>query len=429
MLLIFSLSMMRFRRSLRSFKFGKLIVILVILVIFLQILHMIMIARFESKDWLEKTKLPQRDRRKTLFFKSLIKSMEARIRTSHRLDNSGTYHIIDNIVLPRADRSSQDDELSIVTQCSSNHLDYLVPLTGRWGGPVSVSVFTFDTDVNDVLYNIAYYHLCNEQIRQSTSFHLVYPIDRTPVSINSNWTIQATCDKKLDLGTTFGSNYDIGGIPFPHNLLRNLAIRYTKTPYVLMIDIDMLPSIKLKQSFHSFFKTVRTVGTETLKTAFVLPAFEVQTDIDVPSEKAELLIQWGKGNVRPFYRTACWKCQKQTQYERWKKLEPKTRLEVAYSLSWKDPWEPFFIGDKSLPDYDERFKQYGFNRISQVCEMHIAGFQFSVLNNAFLVHHGFKEPKEFHKTKEDELNKNRLLFRRFKEELKVKYPESDRRCY
>lgn len=29
---------------------------------------------------------------------------------------------------------------------------------------------------------------------------------------------------------------------------------------------------------------------------------------------------------------------------------------------------------------------YGFDRIQQICELHAAGYKFSVLNNAFLVH-------------------------------------------
>lgn len=62
--------------------------------------------------------------------------------------------------------------------------------------------------------------------------------------------------------------------------------------------------------------------------------------------------------------------------------------------------------------------QYGFNRISQVCETHVAGYRFVVLNNGFLVHHGFKKKENFHSSKEMENARNRELFRKFKRELK-----------
>ena len=74
------------------------------------------------------------------------------------------------------------------------------------------------------------------------------------------------------------------------------------------------------------------------------------------------------------------------------------------------------------------FFQYGFNRISQVCETHIAGYDFVVLNNAFLVHHGFKTKEGFHSAKDEENNRNRDIFRTFKKELKLKYRQSTRHC-
>lgn len=74
------------------------------------------------------------------------------------------------------------------------------------------------------------------------------------------------------------------------------------------------------------------------------------------------------------------------------------------------------------------FFQYGFNRISQVCETYIVGYDFVVLSNAFLVHHGFKTKEGFHSAKDEENNRNRDIFRMFKKELKLKYPQSTRHC-
>ncbi|GFR66627.1 N-acetyllactosaminide beta-1,3-N-acetylglucosaminyltransferase [Elysia marginata] len=67
-------------------------------------------------------------------------------------------------------------------------------------------------------------------------------------------------------------------------------------------------------------------------------------------------------------------------------------------------------------------------RVSGVCEMHVAGFTFHVLDNAFLVHKGFKRQSGFHGSRHAENDRNRLLFRKYKEELKVKYPDVSRRC-
>ncbi|NWQ85225.1 B4GA1 glucuronyltransferase, partial [Burhinus bistriatus] len=172
---------------------------------------------------------------------------------------------------------------------------------------------------------------------------------------------------------------------------------------------------------------------------FVLPAFEVRMGTRVPGTKAELLQLLGTGDARPFYGTLCPRCQAPTGYGRWWALPPAPHLRVAYEVPWRDPWEPFYVGPAhGVPPFDERFLQYGFNRISQchlcvvprppACELHMAGFRFAVLDGAFVVHRGFKEAGGFHGGREAELHRNRLLFRHFRAELRQRYPHSPRHC-
>ncbi|KAH9375875.1 hypothetical protein HPB48_017395 [Haemaphysalis longicornis] len=68
-------------------------------------------------------------------------------------------------------------------------------------------------------------------------------------------------------------------------------------------------------------------------------------------------------------------------------------------------------------------------RLVSVCEMHVSGYKFSVLDNAFVVHQGLKTAASFHRHKDADQERNRVLFRQFKLELKEKYPDSSRRCY
>lgn len=62
--------------------------------------------------------------------------------------------------------------------------------------------------------------------------------------------------------------------------------------------------------------------------------------------------------------------QKFTDYPAWERgSSSKTGdegLHSLYEVLWRDPWEPFYLAPASVPPYDERFRQYGFNRISQV---------------------------------------------------------------
>jgi N-acetyllactosaminide beta-1,3-N-acetylglucosaminyltransferase len=172
-------------------------------------------------------------------------------------------------------------------------------------------------------------------------------------------------------------NYDLGLEKYPNNLLRNVAARYVNTDYIMVLDIDIVPSANLFEQFVEFARR-GSFSSETAsldaQTVYVVPVFELQRGVELPQDKASLSQLWDQGQVRPFYYELCWKCQKHTDYMVWKNLthymKPGTQsksLSAQYQVEWKDPWEPFYIGPRhSLPGYDERFKQFGFNRISQV---------------------------------------------------------------
>ncbi|XP_053388286.1 beta-1,4-glucuronyltransferase 1-like [Mercenaria mercenaria] len=346
------------------------------------------------------------------------------------MDSSGTYMIIENVVTPVSDDSNET--LSLCSQTTADHLHYLKDLTETWHGPVSVTVFTHGHEAAFALYSIAYMHTCFEKVQTSVRFHVAYPISHPPINLKTVINMEMHCDNFESLINENNINYE-NEIPYPHNVLRNIAVSSASTPYILVIDIDMIPSQDLNETFSQFISRqsiseIKGDKNKVEQTVYVVPAFESQGDHKT-FDKQSLLKEWDFQNVRPFYKNVCWKCQKVTDYDKWRGLPNLPFLDVGYILEWEDPWEPFYIARrKDLPPYDGRFKQYGFNRISQVCELHIAGYQFAVLNNAFLVHRGFKEPASFHAKKDAENSRNRELFRTFKENLKERYPKSARQC-
>lgn len=52
--------------------------------------------------------------------------------------------------------------------------------------------------------------------------------------------------------------------------------------------------------------------------------------------------------------------------DEWTSIPESDELAVAYEVVWEPSFEPFFISERDVVRYDERFKQYGFDRISQV---------------------------------------------------------------
>ncbi|KAG8234554.1 hypothetical protein J437_LFUL014010, partial [Ladona fulva] len=367
--------------------------------------------------------------------------------TGRILDASGEFQVVPKLVKaensPPTSTTVPTQDISIATHCTVEHLHRLLPLIERWQGPISVAVFAGELELGMALSSIASLRACSPPIRRLTTFHLVSPLlpgGRAPLA-SLGTSAPSRCGSLLEQLREAGKdktrkNYARGTTveggqspPYPNNLLRNVARSGISTEFVLVIDIDMLPSRNLRADFSRFAnqKHLYEESQRDDKTVYVLPAFEASEGAPIPGDKAELLALADTFRLRPFYFELCWKCQVHTDYETWQKEPPSSGLAPLFEVLWKDPWEPFYISRNTAPFYDERFKQYGFNRISQVCELHVAGYKFSVLNNAFLVHQGLKTPDSFHPEKDADQERNRVLFRQFKVELREKYPESSRR--
>lgn len=374
---------------------------------------------------------PEKNSRKEHFRYSLS--------TGGIFDSSGQYRVYKNLIKSDYSTShkpggdSRSNLLALASHTTINNLHHLDSLLERWQNPLSVAIFAQGQDVKFATALVYALGTLCPQIQALVDFHLVChsgEMASFPDQDREHFLGLEDCEgvfARLETHRDKYKNYAIGGnVSYPNNLLRNVARGGTEASYILVIDIDMVPSADLHRQFLAM-ATGREPATDEV---FVLPAFEIRHTRKMPATKSELVQLYQVGEVRPFYEELCPRCQAPTNYSQWvnRLAHGPGPLEVAYTLSWTDPWEPFYIGPRSVPLYDEMFRQYGFNRISQACELHVAGYRFSVLSSAFVVHRGFKVQGEFHSRKDEENRRNRLLFRSFKEGLKTKYPSSPRRC-
>nr|XP_057923386.1 beta-1,4-glucuronyltransferase 1 [Doryrhamphus excisus] len=406
-----------------------------LLVALLQLLYLSFLSKFHGKQ--------QRYRYSELFGASGPRNIEHPERNSRKerlryslstggiFDNSGQYRVYKNLI--KSDQNPTSNVLTLATHTTINNLHHIEALVERWQNPLSVAIFAHGQDVKFATALVYALSLLCPHVQALVDFHLVClsgEMASFPEQDHQHFAGLDDCAavfSRLDSYRDKFKNYAISGnISYPNNLLRNVARGAAESSYILVMDMDMMPSADLHRDFLAMVLRHEPAPDQV----FVLPAFEIRHARKMPATKAELVQLYQVGEVRPFYEELCPRCQAPTNYSRWINghVRGGDALEVAYTLTWTDPWEPFYIGLRGVPLYDENFKQYGFNRISQACELHVAGYRFSVLNSAFLVHRGFKIQGEFHARKEEENKRNRLLFRSFKEALKSKYPSSSRRC-
>lgn len=73
--------------------------------------------------------------------------------------------------------------------------------------------------------------------------------------------------------------------------------------------------------------------------------------------------------MRPFHYDTCPYCHKPTEFDHWYGYRGSDELEDAFEIEYSNSFEPFYLANThTAPLHDERFKAYGFDRISQVHE-------------------------------------------------------------
>lgn len=344
-------------------------------------------------------------------------------------------------------------DVTIATHCSYYNLRFLPKFVKSWKGPVSVAIFS--ANPTKVWLLIKLLRDCSPSVRKFVDFHVVVPFFGLKYSKINHFTksepnilhllerlhekfsqnmICHNLDSLLKSLQNIEENYASNDfLEYPNNLLRNVAWEHSKTSYVTNLDIDILTSSGAHELLKPFLKVA---WRKNRKTAYIVPAFEVELGYftenskKFPITKPDVTRLIKHGVLQPFYGKVCTKCQNCIQYAKWLAYnEGGNELGIVqYPVDLRPPCEPFVIVPRHSPRFDERFAQYGYDRISQICEMLTAGFEFAILDNVFLTHIGYTPQHHFHGSKRQELVGNEALYLRFNKELREKYPESENFC-
>ena len=94
---------------------------------------------------------------------------------SSTLDYSGQYDILRFFKYVPVSRYWTFHDVTLVTQCSVNHLHYLIKLASYWSGRISCAVFTPDLDGSYASWAVDALRKCYPKLMRRVDFHFVYP--------------------------------------------------------------------------------------------------------------------------------------------------------------------------------------------------------------------------------------------------------------
>jgi len=299
-----------------------------------------------------------------------------------------------NIFTTSENATADSNETSICTQLSISNttLSRILDIADNWEGKVSVAVFFKDgTNRSQLDLFTKFYNDNTDVFQDRFAFHFV---------------MDNMVDRQRD---------------YPINMMRNVAIEYSVTKYVLSLDVDFIPS-------QTAFADIDTHVDRLMKkdkvsmNVLVIPAFEKLLPIEkswiFPESKRELIEIKEEYHVLQFHRFFPGG-HGPTKFPRWYSCNE------SYSIPYRYRYEPYVVVQKShaLPPFWEHFFGFGINKMSWVEELGSIGYEFHVLPESFLIHINHVEHGGRRVHKKETITE----YKRFQNYLKERYNKTKKR--
>ncbi|KAI9303308.1 glycosyl-transferase for dystroglycan-domain-containing protein [Cunninghamella echinulata] len=283
----------------------------------------------------------------------------------------------------KAEETFDQEEVTISTLVTHNRFKVLSRLASHYQGPVSVAIHMNDDDSKQTfLQDLHQLWDSNPDMRKYVDLHLV--VDKF--------------DRQF-------------------NMWRNVAKFFARTDYIIMLDVDFYLCTDFRKSLKQNPELMDVLRSG--RGAVVIPAFEFIKEEDgedwrlFPKSKSELMSIVKSDKIDMFHRS--WKRgHGSTNYAKWYDSSiPYMVTDYNYS------YEPYVIFKKEgSPWCDERFIGYGANKAACLFEIYLAGIDYWVLPDDFLIHQTHHYPED---TRAKERKYNRKLYDYYREEACLRY--------
>ncbi|RCH80445.1 hypothetical protein CU098_003973 [Rhizopus stolonifer] len=296
--------------------------------------------------------------------------------SSMGLDNVTPYYF-------KASHIMKAQDITLATLVTRNRFHVLSRLATNYQGPISAAIHVLDDDEKLItMKELGKIYISNPDMQKFVDVHLI--IDKY--------------DRQF-------------------NMWRNIAKLFTRTDYLMMLDVDFHLCTDFRKTIFNDPKLTNMLASG--KTAIVVPAFEYLNQKDgmdwrtFPTKKSQVIKQV-KSNKLDSFHSSWVSGHGATNYTYWytaTEMYPVTQYEYSY--------EPYIIYKKEgTPWCDERFIGYGANKAACLYEIFISGVDYWVLPNDFLIHQSHKYANH-DRTRERVHNKS--LYDSFRTEICLRY--------
>ena len=213
----------------------------------------------------------------------------------------GKYSVLRDYIQGSLQAEPDMKSITLTTQGTYDFLHHVQHLCDRWEGFISVSVYAPGDDFRLAVNVIYYLRQCTDKcVTERVYWHLVYDTLYAPANLTvpaayletPNFDCNIPLDESIKLfnfNTEFRKN---NSLPYPINVLRNVARVSSKTKYLFASDIELYPSVGIVPGFFDLLERENN-GKAPLENSknphvYVIPIFEVKADKNPPKTKSEL---------------------------------------------------------------------------------------------------------------------------------------------
>ena len=161
---------------------------------------------------------------------------------SPQLGQASPYLIIYDWI-SASERPAGNRSVTLCTHATADSAAQHAPVLAlAWSAPVSLAVFVLPEEICSLASRLAHLRRCDATFRRHVSVHLVYLKQRPPSLTHLPTTDALNSDCALPPPAAEPSRRRELGVPYPVNVARNAARRAARTEFVLVSDVELVPS-------------------------------------------------------------------------------------------------------------------------------------------------------------------------------------------